>query len=74
MQLFLLQLVFVLSWSSGFIGAKLGLPYIEPMTFLVTEEFNENYLHAVEDLHSRYMEESADGAPIDAGAKGQVGG
>lgn len=24
MQLFLLQLVFVLSWSSGFIGAKLG--------------------------------------------------
>ncbi len=24
---------FVLLWSSGFIGAKLGLPYVEPMTF-----------------------------------------
>lgn len=27
-------LLFVLLWSSGFIGARLGLPYIEPMTFL----------------------------------------
>jgi drug/metabolite transporter (DMT)-like permease len=26
--------VFVLLWSSGFIGAKYGLPYTEPMTFL----------------------------------------
>ena len=26
--------VFVLLWSSGFIGAKLGLPYAQPMTFL----------------------------------------
>jgi drug/metabolite transporter (DMT)-like permease len=26
--------VFVLLWSSGFIGARFGLPYIEPMTFL----------------------------------------
>ena len=26
--------VFVLLWSSGFIGARYGLPYIEPMTFL----------------------------------------
>jgi drug/metabolite transporter (DMT)-like permease len=26
--------VFVLFWASGFIGAKLGLPYAEPMTFL----------------------------------------
>jgi drug/metabolite transporter (DMT)-like permease len=26
--------VFVVLWASGFIGAKLGLPYIEPMTFL----------------------------------------
>ena len=25
---------FVLLWSTGFIGAKLGLPYAEPMTFL----------------------------------------
>jgi drug/metabolite transporter (DMT)-like permease len=26
--------VFVLFWASGFIGAKFGLPYAEPMTFL----------------------------------------
>jgi drug/metabolite transporter (DMT)-like permease len=26
--------VFVLLWSSGFIGAKFGLPYAEPLTFL----------------------------------------
>ena len=26
--------VFVFLWSTGFIGAKLGLPYVEPMTFL----------------------------------------
>lgn len=25
---------FVLLWSTGFIGAKLGLPYVEPFTFL----------------------------------------
>lgn len=27
--------IFVLLWSTGFIGAKLGLPYAEPMTFLI---------------------------------------
>jgi drug/metabolite transporter (DMT)-like permease len=27
--------IFVLLWSTGFIGAKLGLPYAEPATFLV---------------------------------------
>jgi drug/metabolite transporter (DMT)-like permease len=27
-------LIFVFLWSTGFIGAKYGLPYIEPMTFL----------------------------------------
>lgn len=27
--------LFVLLWSTGFIGAKLGLPYVEPATFLV---------------------------------------
>jgi drug/metabolite transporter (DMT)-like permease len=27
-------LLFVLLWSTGFIGAKFGLPYIEPFTFL----------------------------------------
>src|SRR5262249_36098217 len=26
--------LFVVLWSTGFIGAKLGLPYAEPMTFL----------------------------------------
>ena len=26
--------VFVLLWSTGFVGAKLGLPYAEPLTFL----------------------------------------
>ena len=29
---------------------------LAPFTFHVTEEFNENYLHAVEDFHPRYME------------------
>lgn len=28
-------LLFVLLWSTGFIGARLGLPHIEPLTFLV---------------------------------------
>jgi drug/metabolite transporter (DMT)-like permease len=27
--------LFVVLWSSGFIGAKLGLPYAEPLTFLL---------------------------------------
>jgi drug/metabolite transporter (DMT)-like permease len=30
----LLASVFVLLWSTGFIGARYGLPYIEPLTFL----------------------------------------
>ena len=29
------QAVFVVLWSTGFIGSKLGLPYAEPSTFLV---------------------------------------
>ncbi len=28
-------LLFVFLWSTGFVGAKLGLPYAEPMTFLL---------------------------------------
>ena len=28
-------LVFVLLWSTGFIGARLGLPHAEPLTFLL---------------------------------------
>ena len=31
----LTPLLFVLLWSTGFIGAKYGLPYAEPLTFLV---------------------------------------
>src|ERR1051325_3117530 len=31
---FVTPAVFVVLWASGFIGAKLGLPYAEPMTFL----------------------------------------
>jgi drug/metabolite transporter (DMT)-like permease len=27
-------ILFVLLWSSGFVGARLGMPYVEPMTFL----------------------------------------
>src|SRR3989442_13804645 len=27
--------VFVILWSTGFVGAKLGLPYTEPATFLL---------------------------------------
>lgn len=31
----LLPLLFVFLWSTGFIGAKFGLPYAEPLTFLL---------------------------------------
>lgn len=30
-----IPLVFVVLWSTGFIGSKLGMPHIEPITFLV---------------------------------------
>lgn len=30
----LAPMLFVLLWSTGFIGARFGMPYIEPMTFL----------------------------------------
>ncbi len=29
-------MLFVFLWSTGFIGAKYGLPYAEPLTFLVS--------------------------------------
>lgn len=32
----MMPVVFVFLWSTGFIGAKLGLPYIEPLRFLAT--------------------------------------
>jgi drug/metabolite transporter (DMT)-like permease len=31
--------LFVILWASGFIGAKLGLPYAEPLTFLFLRMF-----------------------------------
>jgi drug/metabolite transporter (DMT)-like permease len=31
----LLPFLFVFLWSTGFIGAKFGLPYAEPLTFLL---------------------------------------
>lgn len=30
----LMPVLFVVLWSTGFIGAKFGLPYVEPLTFL----------------------------------------
>ena len=37
---------------------------LAPFTFQVTEEFNENYLHAVEDFHPRYMVGEGGNAPV----------
>ena len=37
---------------------------LEPLDFHVTREFNENYLHAVEDFHARYLEAAGDRAPL----------
>ena len=37
---------------------------LAPFTFHVTEEFNENYLHAVEDFHPRYMTGEGGNAPV----------
>ena len=36
---------------------------LEPLEFHVTREFNENYLHAVEDFHPRYQEPNG-GQPL----------
>tara|TARA_B100000700_G_C14633431_1_gene663906 strand:+ start:467 stop:673 length:207 start_codon:yes stop_codon:yes gene_type:complete len=32
--------LFVVLWSTGFIGAKMGLPYAEPATFLAIRFFS----------------------------------
>jgi drug/metabolite transporter (DMT)-like permease len=40
-------LMFVLLWSTGFIGAKYGLPYIEPFTFLTLRMILVVALHLV---------------------------
>ena len=37
---------------------------LAPFTFQVTEEFNENFLHSMEDFHPRYMGGVGDAAPI----------
>ncbi len=37
---------------------------LDPFTFHVTEEFNENFLHSMEDFHPRYVEDHAGRAPI----------
>ncbi len=37
---------------------------LAPLEFHVSEEMNENFLHAVEDLHPRYMEATAGGPPL----------
>jgi drug/metabolite transporter (DMT)-like permease len=34
-----IAILFVMLWSTGFIGAKLGLPYAEPFTFLLIRFF-----------------------------------
>jgi len=39
--------LFVLFWSSGFIGTKLGLPYAEPLTFLSVRMIGTVLLFAV---------------------------
>ena len=36
---------------------------LAPFTFQVTEEFNENFLHSMEDFHPRYMEGARRGGP-----------
>ncbi len=35
----------------------------EPLEFCVTPEFNQQYLEAVEDYHSRYLKETEGGPP-----------
>src|SRR4051812_40952424 len=40
-------LIFVFLWSTGFIGAKYGLPYIEPLTFLTLRMVFVVLLHII---------------------------
>ena len=44
---------FVILWASGFIGAKLGLPYAEPLTFLLLRMIGAVLLLGVFILHAR---------------------
>ena len=45
--------LFVILWASGFIGAKLGLPYAEPLTFLFLRMFGAVLLLGVIALYAR---------------------
>ena len=45
--------LFVILWASGFIGAKLGLPYAEPLTFLFLRMFGAVLLLGVVALYAR---------------------
>jgi drug/metabolite transporter (DMT)-like permease len=44
---------FVILWASGFIGAKLGLPYAEPLTFLLLRMIGAVLLLGVFILYAR---------------------
>ena len=46
-----------------FRDVQVGYEY-EPLEFLVTPEFNQQYLYAEEDFHPRYIEETENGPPI----------
>lgn len=57
--------IFVILWSTGFVGAKYGLPHAEPMTFLTIRFFIVAALMGVWAVMAREF----DGAPYDwAGA------
>jgi drug/metabolite transporter (DMT)-like permease len=45
--------LFVILWASGFIGAKLGLPYAEPLTFLFLRMFGAVLLLGAIALYGR---------------------
>src|ERR1700722_12783764 len=45
--------LFVVLWASGFIGAKLGLPYAEPLTFLFLRMFGAVFLLGIIVLIAR---------------------
>ena len=45
--------LFVILWASGFIGAKLGLPYAEPLTFLFLRMFGAVLLLSVIAFYAR---------------------
>jgi drug/metabolite transporter (DMT)-like permease len=45
--------LFVILWASGFIGAKRGLPYAEPLTFLFLRMFGAVLLLGAIGLYGR---------------------